>query len=189
MALRVLTVVTGTTESGETNEDHLLLAGISGTEEFLSEQQIHEMLGLPANATLAHGSVPADLSGELDARGADYLGRIEKRNTELFHQESEKLDRWAEDERKAHKARLDDLDAAIKAARRETREASSLAESIQKKKAMRELERQRATIWKEFDDECVAIERKRDMIEADAVRMLSRSTSSCPLFTVSWSLI
>jgi hypothetical protein len=125
----------------------------------------------------------------LDRARNESIAEIERRNMELFQQECDKLDHWAEDQRRAQKGTLDDLDARAKVLRKQVREASSLPEKLNLQKELRSLERQRIDAWKSFDDKSRAIEEDRDRIEADMARLLSRSTTEESLFTITWSIL
>ena len=116
------------------------------------------------------------------------LATIEQRNMELFQQETDKLDHWAEDQRRAQKGKLDDIDLQSKALRKQVRDASSLPEKLNLQKELRALERQRIDAWKSFDEKSRGIEEERDRIESEAARFLANSISEVLLFTVTWYL-
>ena len=190
LAARVLTITTGPATGSQTHEDMLLLAGSQDDGSELSEQEIHLMLGLPATLADAAESQPRISLDSILARVTNAaLAGIEQRNMELFQQETDKLDHWAEDQRRAQKGKLDDIDIQAKTLRKQVRDASTLPEKLNLQKELRALERVRISAWKSFDQQSRTIEEDRDRIEAEAARLLAHSTSEELLFTVTWNLL
>jgi superfamily II DNA/RNA helicase len=188
LAARVLQIATGP-QASPTHEDILLLVGTCDDDKVLSPQEIHALLALPAICREAVGGESSGpLEDLLDRERSESIARIEQRNMELFQQESDKLDHWADDQRRAQKGTLDDLDLRAKTVRKQVRDASSLPEKLNLQKELRALERQRIDAWKSFDDKSRSIEEERDRIEAEVARLLARSTTEEELFTITWTL-
>ncbi len=188
IAGRVLTVATGAAATSQTFEDTLLLAATTDDGQTLGEQEIHLLLGLPANETGNFGTSQESLDSLLEQSQQAELDRIASRNLDLFQQEADKLDHWANDRRKAQQGRLDEVDAETKALKKRAREASSLPERLTLQKELRVLEEKRSTAWKAYDEESRRIEQQRDTLEADALHMLAQSTATTPLFQIAWTL-
>lgn len=188
LAASVLTISTGPDGPSRTDEDILLLASVTedGTE--LISETIHQLLNLPAVAEPCGNLASNALATLIERAKSNATAEIETRNMELFQQETEKLDHWAEDQRRAQKGRLEELDAAAKELRRKAREASSLPEKLALQQELRILDRQRNDAWRDFDVRTREIEDQRDRIESDAARMLESRQLSTELFTISWSL-
>lgn len=191
ISARVLQITTGQ-QLSPTHEDILLLAGHRGDGSELSEQEIHLILAQPATVDktteATEATLGAGLETLLDRARNEALAAIEVRNMELFQQESDKLDHWAEDQRRAQKGTLDDLDARSKVLRKQVREASTLPDKLNLQKELRTLERQRIDAWKSFDDKSRAIEEDRDRIEAEAAGALEMNSSEVELFHIRWTL-
>jgi hypothetical protein len=134
------------------------------------------------------GNSPMVLTSILDRVKNASLAGIEQRNMELFQQETDKLDHWAEDQRRAQKGKLDDIDIQSKALRKQVRESSSLPEKLNLHKELRALERVRIDAWKSFDEKSRGIDEERDRIESEAMRLLAHSVSEELLFTITWQL-
>lgn len=188
LAARVLTIATGPAGNSRTHEDILLLAAITAEGDELTEQEIHLLLALSASQIPDSAPCESGLETILERASEQAVGGIETRNMELFQQETDKLDHWAEDQRRAQKGKLDEFDVQTKALRKQVREASSLPEKLKLQQQLRALERQRIDAWKVFDDKSRAIEEDRDRIEADAARLLAQSLSEEHLFSIHWSL-
>lgn len=186
--MRILSITTGS-KTSQTHEDILLLAGCRecGTE--LTDQEMHMILTLPATVAASPAAYPAPaLTPILERLKNASLANIEQRNMELFQQETDKLDHWAEDQRRAQKGKLDDIDLQSKALRKQVRDASSLPEKLNLQQELRALERHRIDAWKSFDEKSRSIEEERDRIESEAARLLAHSISEEPLFHITWQL-
>lgn len=55
-------------------------------------------------------------------------------------------------------------------------------------KVLRTLEEKRSTAWKTYDEESRRIEQQRDSLQAETLLMLAQSTTTTPLFQISWTL-
>lgn len=188
IAARILNIITGP-KSSQTHEDILLLAGIQEGGAELTDQEVHLLLALPAMvAATPGGNPPLSLASMLDRVKNASLATIELRNMELFQQETDKLDHWAEDQRRAQKGKLDDIDLKSKALRKQVRDASSLPEKLNLQKGLRGFERLWIDAWKSFDEKSRTIEEDRDRIEAEAARLLAYSIAEDLLFAITWHL-
>lgn len=189
LAVSSLAIVTGAATGARTSEDILLLAGTTEQGDQLSSQEIHLLLGLPVISQASVVEVDSKPLEETIRLAKDAaLSGIEIRNMELFQQETEKLDHWADDQRRAQKGKLDDIDAQAKNLRKLVREASTLPEKLNLQKELRALDRQRIDAWKTFDDKSRSIEDDRDRIEAEAAGSLELNSSEESLFVLTWEL-
>ena len=65
---------------------------------------------------------------------------LSQTNVKWFDAEIEKLDRWADDQRKSLKVTLEELEESIRAGKREARLAPNLPEKLQMQQRIRQLE-------------------------------------------------
>ena len=100
----------------------------------------------------------------------------------------DKLDRWAEDQRKSLKADLEELDAKIKEMKKEARSAPNLPTKLDLQRQLRQLETKRSEAWKEYDDSSRAVERKKDGLLDDISQRLNQKTEREELFMIRWQL-
>ena len=66
--------------------------------------------------------------------------RLAEKNGGWFDAEMDKLDRWAEDQRRSLKADLDELDAKIKETKKQARSAPNLPTKLDLQRQLRQLE-------------------------------------------------
>ena len=125
---------------------------------------------------LVHQAVAATISGVLEA------------NQRLFHEERDKLERWADDKLLAAEEALKNTKARIAQLKRDARKAATLQEQdgIQRELAEQERKqrRQRQEVF-EVEDEIIA---KRDALIASLQQRLQEKTSHETLFSIRWQV-
>jgi predicted nucleic acid-binding Zn-ribbon protein len=132
-----------------------------------------------------HPQIPPTRHTEIQRIGA----RIAEKNGGWFDAEMDKLDRWAEDQRKSLKADLDDLDAKIKDTKKQARSAPNLPTKLDLQRQLRQLEAKRNEAWKEYDESSREVERKKDGLLDDISQRLNQKTEREELFMIRWQLI
>ncbi len=127
--------------NGVEAEDHLVLAGITDDGQALTTDQARRLLDISATARPADPSAlsPA-VAGLAEQRVAALRSDISARQGAWFDDEMDKLDRWAEDKRTGLKAVLREHDDALKALKREARQAASLPEKLAIQKQIKQIE-------------------------------------------------
>ena len=101
----------------------------------------------------------------------------------------EKLDRWADDRRASLKAALNELDEALKAAKKAGRLAPALPEKLERQREARMLEGKRDEAWRAFDQASREIDRQKDSLLDEIGRRLEQKLELEPLFTLRWRLV
>jgi hypothetical protein len=117
------------------------------------------------------------------------LSRSLEQSNRLFHEERERLERWAEDMVLGAEKELADTKAQLRALARQARQATTTDEQHLLQLKIRDLEkvqrRQRQRIF-DVEDE---IKDKRDALIDDLEARLVQRTQVAPLFTVRWSVV
>jgi hypothetical protein len=179
------------TVSAMETEDHLFLAGATDAGEALDEAQCRRLFDLPAAVEHAC-SVPEPIAARLAEahvlRQRDLLEELATRNGRWFDLEMDKLDRWAEDRRSSLKAALEELDQALKAARKAARLAPTLPEKLLRQREARVLEGKRDDAWRAFDQASRDLDRQKDALLDEMSQQLTQSLELEPLFTLRWRL-
>lgn len=184
------------TVSSMETEDHLFLAGATDAgeplAELLGESQCRRLFDLPAMVE-SSCSVPEPIAARLAEvhalRQRELLEEIASRNGRWFDLEMDKLDRWAEDRRSSLKTTLDELDQALKAAKKAARLAPTLPEKLERQREARVLEGKRDDTWRAFDEASRDLDRQKDALLDEIARQLTQRLKLEPLFTLRWSLI
>jgi len=147
------------------------------------------LMRIPATKQALTETIP---SGMFDAWKSQIVEES-KAETEVelnnyLEQESEKLERWAQDRRKALMATVDELDEQIRLYKKEARQLASTAEKIQAKKELRKLERKRDDALAEYHQSKKRIEQEEDRLLDEVSEKLELTFGIKELFTARWTL-
>jgi superfamily II DNA or RNA helicase len=155
-------------------EDHLVLAGITDDGEALTTEQARRLLDVPARARPADPSaLSPDVAVLAEQRVVALRGEIGARQGAWFDDEMDKLDRWAEDKRVGLKAVLREHDDALKALKREARQAASLPEKLALQRQIKQIETAREDAWRGYDAEAREVETAKDGLIDDVESRLA----------------
>ena len=124
--------------------EHLLLAACTRTGQVIDQETINRLLELPIQKSIPDAKLTQTvlLENQLKSIEADNVNAAEKDNEHYYDEETEKLDRWAEDRRIALDIRIKQLDQEIKEARKASRQLPTLQEKMQAKKILKQRERE-----------------------------------------------
>lgn len=170
--------------------EHLLLAGITDSGQVLDLRTCERLLRLqaqelPGSPTLQHAQ---HLQAQLDGLRDACLAKAEARNERFFEEETEKLERWAEDKRIGLDIRIKQLDQEIREARKAVRQLATLQEKMDAKRALKKLERERDDLMLAYHEEKKKIEAEEDRLLEDIEQNLQLSLDQQPLFSLRWRL-
>jgi superfamily II DNA or RNA helicase len=172
-------------------EDHLFFTGTMDPGEPLDDPQCRRLFDLPASVEricTVPETIAASLADAQARRERLLLEELANRNGHWFDLEMDKLDRWAEDRRTSLKATLNDLDEALKAAKKAARIAPTLPEKLERQREARVLEGRRDDAWRAFDQAVRDIDRQKDALLDEISRQLEQKLHHQPLFTLRWRL-
>ncbi|MCG7374484.1 SNF2-related protein [Pseudomonas luteola] len=172
------------------NYEHLLLAGVTDAGQTLDERTCERLLRLQASKLTESPELhhTQRLQEQLDILRAACLKAAEERNERFFEEETEKLERWAEDKRIGLDIRIKQLDQEIKEARKAVRQLETLQEKMNAKKALKKLERERDDLMLAYHEEKKRIEAEEDRLLEDIEQNLQLSLDQQPLFSLRWRL-
>ena len=173
-------------------EDRLVFAGV--TDDGRRWTRPHAA----GSSTCPHGRrspcrIPPATAAALEAAQAHrcqaLLEEITTRNGHWFDTEMDKLDHWAEDRRASLKAELDELDDALKDAKKAARLAPTLPEKLERQRAARTLEASRDDAWRAYDQASREIDAQKDMLLDTISQRLAQHIEHEPLFTLRWQVV
>lgn len=184
----ILTAVLLTFDFAKTKEQYLLVIAKSDAGEVLSEENAERLLRIPATieseVQLNESALNNELEAAIEKKEIITTQSLEK----WFEQENEKLERWAEDRRKALMVTVEELDEQIKAFKKEARQLASTAEKVEAKKALRKLERKRDDALTEYHQAKKLIEQEEDKMLDEVSEKLKVTKQIQTLFSVRWIL-
>lgn len=174
---------------GKSQETHLLVLATTHDGQHLPLKTAEHLLRVPVAAVVPLEYVDDSIfQGWLNSEQERYRRQTEQQLDEYLEQESYKLERWAEDKRKALMCEVDELDDRIKAFKKESRSLPSTREKVEAKKHLRKLERQRDDALSRYHQAKKDIEQQEDELLDDVSARLELNSRAEVLFTIEWEL-
>ncbi|MGP9501509.1 SNF2-related protein [Specibacter sp. AOP5-B1-6] len=170
----------------------LLLAGTTDDGGILEPEQVHRLFGLAqAHATAAEMVSNRELADAIETETRKFDADQRERLEELFIQESEKLDRWAEDLKSGLELEIKDLDKQLKDVSKAVRQMAGmgLADRLAAERGKQLLERKRKAKRRALEDEEDAIDARRDDLLSGVEVKLGAELSVEDVLTVRWELV
>lgn len=178
-------------------EQHLLIAAVtdgatpSETPTVLADDWGEKLLALPATEG-SKVEMPEDvaeaLEHALERQQAARLEELAARNGRYFEEESEKIDRWAEDLKLTLERELKELDAEIRATRKESKSLIALAEKLQAQKRIKQLEQRRNQQRRHLFQAQDEVDERRGRLIDEIEKQLESKTHVRTLLTLRWTL-
>jgi superfamily II DNA or RNA helicase len=173
-------------------EDWIALVGVTDDGTLLDEAQCRRLFDLPGTSG-APADMPAAVTDILrsqhDRRRGALQEEASERNGTWFELEMDKLDKWADDRRTSLKGELDELDQALKEAKKNARTAPTLPEKLERQKQVRTLETKRDEAWRAYDQASREVDRQKDALLDEISRRLEQKLEQEPLFGLRWRLV
>ncbi|MBM3147461.1 MAG: hypothetical protein FJ000_06160 [Actinobacteria bacterium] len=171
--------------------DQLVLAGVTEDGVAVDQAQCRRLFDLPATTGVLR-AVPDTIAVELDqtltAQRQALLAEMTARDSGWFDSEIDKLDRWAEDRRASLKAELDEIDEALKEAKKLARFSPTLPEKLERQRGAQKFEARRDEAWRTYDQSSREIDRQKDELLDEIGRRLEQRVEQTPLFSLRWRL-
>jgi superfamily II DNA/RNA helicase len=181
-----------TVQNAVETTEHLLLCGVTDGEEPFDDIQIRRLLMIPAEVLGPISSaIPTDeLSRQRKQLESDFLLSAEEQNLNFLNEESDKLDRWADESEVAFNEEIKEL---RKQANEFDRQARNPVLPLQEKL---ELKRKASHIKGEATKKKAAYFQEQERIQEDRMKILDRIESQLAiqyniqeLFTIRWELV
>ena len=171
-----------------TAEEHLLVAAITDEGVVLPADDAANLLRIPAGTerieSLDASGVASIVTTLMEEKEAETAEKLEQ----YFEQENTKLERWADDRRRALQLTIDELDREIRELKRASRQLSSLQEKLEAKRLIKTKERERDQAMAEYHESKKTIEQQEDRLLDEIEAKLELETKTETLFTVRWTL-
>lgn len=178
-----------TIESAD-NEQHVTLAAYTQSGKELPEDTCRRLLKTPSIEQATSTAADEERLNKMLFLEADrHLRQAAKRNEQFFEEESDKLDRWAQDQRDAMDLELKKLDSEIRDAKKALRALPSLADKAKAKRSIKAMETRRDERMMVFHESRKQINEKEDELLDEVERKLDLQHSRKRLFTIQWRLV
>lgn len=173
----------------KTNENQLVALAVTDSGEKLSYEDAEHLLCIPSNQEELSTNLRKEFFADWSEQVVEERTAITEDKLDLYlEQESEKLERWAQDRRKALMQTVDELDEEIRLFKKETRQLDSTADKIKAKKELRKIERKRDDALSEYHESKKDIEKEEDKLLDEVSEKLELACHVETLFTITWKL-
>lgn len=173
------------------SEDHLLFAAV-GEDGVVVDQETCEKLfeveGSVAQSPAPPTSAMRILEERCQAVRTAVLTEIGERNSRFFEDEIDKLERWAEDLKDGLEQELKELDAEIKALKRQAKMQPDLEAKLALHRQAKDLEAQRSQKRRALYDAQDDIDRRKESLISEVEARLQQSVDEETLFTIGWQV-
>jgi len=174
---------------GKAHNTSLVVLAQTDNGEQLTRENAEHLLCIPAReAELETPILDSTFSSWRHEVIEEQTVQTEAQLDQYLEQESDKLERWAQDRQKAFMATVDELTEQIRVYKKEARQLASTAEKIQAKKELRKLERKRDDALAEYHESKKRIELEEDRLLDEVSEKLELTCKVKNLFTVRWTL-
>jgi superfamily II DNA or RNA helicase len=178
-----------TAEAVGRSEEFLLVAACGAGGEQVAADVAVKFFSLPGTVGGAvTEAAPAVLATIQDELAKQRVAALETRNEAFFEEEVDKLDRWAEDVKFTLERELKDLDAEIRAARKNSKTGIVLAEKLEAQKLIKSLEQRRNAKRRQLFDAQDDVDKKRAELIEKIERQLKTKAQRETVFTIRWAL-
>jgi hypothetical protein len=169
-------------------EDRLFFAALADDGSSLDGEQCRRLFTLEANEgeLAAPIDASAELERQLEAQKQQALDELSQRNAAYFDEESEKLEKWADDLKSAIELELKELDLEIKAAKREAKLEAKLESKLQLHRRVKDLEAQRSKKRRELFVAQDEVDARKETLISEVETRLQQTVKTEELFTVRW---
>ncbi|RJQ28694.1 DEAD/DEAH box helicase [Candidatus Parcubacteria bacterium] len=116
-------------------------------------------------------------------------GRIAERNSEFFDNEVDKLDKWAEDMKKALELDLKKLDVDIKISKTNAKKILNLNEKLKAQRGIKDMEKKRNEMRKKLYEAQDDVEGRKEKLIGQVESQLKQKSKIEPLFTIRWRVV
>ncbi|GMA58902.1 hypothetical protein GCM10025858_34050 [Alicyclobacillus sacchari] len=172
-------------------EEFLIFAGVTDAGEIVDEETCLKLFKPYADVRpLGSFNAPLPKVTQIEEQLVkEKLHFVEEKNGRYFDEEVAKLDRWADDLKFGLEQEIRDLDKQIKALRRTSTTAISLADKLAAQKAQRNVETQRNRKRRELYEAQDAIDARRNELIENIERQLKQTHRLKSLFTIRWTVV
>ncbi|MDO8526482.1 MAG: SNF2-related protein [Deltaproteobacteria bacterium] len=173
-------------------EDHIILSALDNRGEKIGDEIAKKLFALSAEVIAGNGQITDDENERLEKLEKESIhlasGQIAARNSGFFDTEVDKLDKWAEDMKKALELDLKKLEIDIKAEKTNAKKIVSLEAKVKVQRAIKDMEKKRNEMRKRLYEAQDEVEANKEQLLNRVETQLRQKSSVEPLFTVRWSV-
>jgi superfamily II DNA or RNA helicase len=173
------------------DEDYLIFSMVDEEGNPIDEDEARRLFSLPGKVTGENSSIKfTDKMQEIFySKKQEIIGYVSERNSALFDEEIDKLEKWAEDVKKGIEMEIASLDREIKMKKTEARKLLKLEDKIEAQKVIKDMEKHlknsRQDLFKVQDE----VEAKKEELIEEIQNKLEQIIIENKLFSIRWKLV
>lgn len=173
-------------------EDHIILSALDSRGEAISNEIAKKLFALSGEVTVGKGQITDEENERLEKLEKESIHlastQIAERNSGFFETEVDKLDKWAEDMKKALELDLKKLEIDIKAEKTNAKKIVSLEEKVKVQRGIKDMEKKRNEMRKRLYEAQDEVEAGKEQLINRVETQLRQKAHLEPLFTVRWQV-
>ncbi|ULJ61932.1 DEAD/DEAH box helicase [Wielerella bovis] len=169
--------------------EQIVFTAQSDNNEWLDDDFCHKLLSVSATMGEAISAIPNHLADNAKQAISALTARHSESQRVLLSQESQRLDKWAEDKIKASEQAIKDIDEAIKQLKKDKNQVPNLETLAELEQELKEKEKKRRLLRQSLFDVQDEIEAKRDELFVQIQAQLKQQMEVVHLFAVRWQIV
>jgi len=174
-------------------EDHVLISAFDEKSNTIEQDIVRKLFSLAGQIQNDRIVITDDEKKKLNNIEQETINRISshsaERNSEFFDDEVDKLDKWADDMKKALELDLKKLDIDIKTAKTNAKKIVELEEKIKVQRQIKDMEKKRNDMRKKLYDAQDEVDDRKEKLIQRVEAQLRQRTHLKELFSVRWKVI
>ncbi len=173
-------------------EDHVLISAVDEKGNAIEQDIAKKLFSLAGHVQKTDAMITDVEKRKLDNIEKETINVISsnsaERNSEFFEDEIDKLDKWAEDMKKALELDLKKMDIDIKTAKTNAKKIVELEEKVKEQRQIKEMEKKRNELRKKLYDAQDEVDAKKEDLISQIESKLKQQAEIRELFTVRWKI-
>ncbi|MBU4305715.1 MAG: DEAD/DEAH box helicase family protein [Candidatus Omnitrophica bacterium] len=174
-------------------EDHMLISAFDAKGDALEQDIAKKLFYLAGRIQNDRIVITDDEKKKLDNIEQETINLISsrsaQRNNEFFDDEVDKLDKWAEDMKKALELDLKKLDIDIKTAKTNAKKIVELEEKIKVQRQIKDTEKKRNEMRKKLYDSQDDVDKRKEQLIDKVEAQLKQKTKIEKIFSIRWRVV
>ncbi|MBW2045614.1 MAG: DEAD/DEAH box helicase family protein [Deltaproteobacteria bacterium] len=175
------------------SEDHLIVTALDENGEGIESEIAKKVFALPGSINGERVDISKEDMEKIDKLERETIdlitSRSAERNSNFFDSEVDKLDKWADDMKKALELDLKKLDIDIKTSKTNAKKILSLEEKVKEQRRIKELEKKRKEMRKKLYDAQDEVDDRKEALIQRVEAQLKQKTSLNKLFAIRWKVV
>jgi ERCC4-related helicase len=174
-------------------EDHVILSALDNDGEVIDSDIAKKLFSLKADINGSSCVVNESEKKKISNLEQEIINlitmRSAERNSEYFDNEVDKLDKWADDMKKALELELKKLDIDIKSSKTNAKKILKLEEKVKEQRKIKDMEKKRNEMRKKLFDAQDEVDNRKEEFIQRVEAQLKQKTSLKELFQIRWKVV